>query len=292
VTLSSPSATYEFANAQYTDFTIAAGATVTFPSGTVIRCTGTFTNNGHIIVQTGASGGALSGNIPLGALSNIPADPGVSLRAAGSSEFGESTGGRFGGAGGVGLSAYQARHLTFPGVKAGGSGAGGIGSAGAGGGSLVVLARTAIVNGGTGIVADGSNSGTAGGGGGAGGVVILASAGSITNNAPISVKGGNGGGTDAQSGPGGGGGGGIVRLISPSVTNAGGFVTTGGAGGTIIQNGLTSQIRGGGGGGGACGGNGGNGGATPASPGPSAAPAGGGVAGHGLVDLLDPTFLF
>src|SRR5262245_28730335 len=36
------------ANIQFTNFTIDAGVTLIIPSGTVIRCTGTFTNNGTL----------------------------------------------------------------------------------------------------------------------------------------------------------------------------------------------------------------------------------------------------
>lgn len=48
-------------NFQFTDFSVAAGVTLTVPSGTVIRCTGTFTNNGTIVVNTGAPGGSADG---------------------------------------------------------------------------------------------------------------------------------------------------------------------------------------------------------------------------------------
>src|SRR5262245_37476721 len=41
---------------QFTDFTVNAGVTLTVPSGTVIRGTGTFTNNGKIVVARFAAG--------------------------------------------------------------------------------------------------------------------------------------------------------------------------------------------------------------------------------------------
>lgn len=283
------------ANLQFTDFTIIGGVTLNIPSGTVIRCTGTFTNNGQVKVQVGAVGGDLSGNVPtVGTWSTSPADPGASLRAAGSGEWGDSTSIRNGGFGGTELSIFQARQVRSPGPKAGGAGGGtGTGSAGAGGGSLVVLARTAIVNAGAGIIADGANSAASGGGGGAGGIVILASAGSITTNtAPISVKGGAGGANNSAVGPGGGGGGGFAHLMAPVVTTTTStFVTDGGLAGTNSVT-MTAPARGGGGGGGACAGRGGTGGSAGAGPSPGAGPGEDGIQGYVLVDQFDPTSLF
>jgi len=281
------------ANLQFTDFTINSGATLTVPSGAVIRCTGTFTNNGRIVVQAGATGGSMFAHLPIATTSISPAEAGVSLHAAGTPEWGDSTGTRSGGPGGTGItSGFQARQVRYPGIKAGGSGSGPSSTAaGGGGGSLVVLAETAIVNAGSGISADGEDAFSAGGGGGAGGVVILASAGSVTNSAPISVKGGAGGVSDSSVGPGGGGGGGLARLIAPSVTETGGFVTGGGSAGS--KSGIVnSTVHAGGGGGGACIGNGGSGGLT--SPGTASSPgdATSGNPGVALVDRFDPTSLF
>jgi hypothetical protein len=45
-------------NRQYSQLTIESGATLTVPSGTVIRVSGSFTNNGTIVVGTGARGAA------------------------------------------------------------------------------------------------------------------------------------------------------------------------------------------------------------------------------------------
>ncbi|MGB5812086.1 MAG: hypothetical protein WBG86_16240, partial [Polyangiales bacterium] len=45
------------ANFQFRDLTINAGATVSIPSGTVIHCTGDFTNNGTLSIGTAAGGG-------------------------------------------------------------------------------------------------------------------------------------------------------------------------------------------------------------------------------------------
>jgi hypothetical protein len=43
--------------AMYTDVVINSGVTFTVPSGTVIRCTGSFVNNGTLLIQSGAPGG-------------------------------------------------------------------------------------------------------------------------------------------------------------------------------------------------------------------------------------------
>ena len=47
---------FDDANRQYTDFTVGPGVTLTIPSGTVIRCTGVFANNGTIVVGPGSLG--------------------------------------------------------------------------------------------------------------------------------------------------------------------------------------------------------------------------------------------
>jgi hypothetical protein len=69
-------------NLQYTSFTVAAGVVLTVESGTVIRCTGDFVNNGAINVEPGALGSTHSvANSDI--FSNLsPAHPGVSNRAA------------------------------------------------------------------------------------------------------------------------------------------------------------------------------------------------------------------
>src|SRR5262249_49816779 len=48
-------------NFQFRNFTVDAGVTLTVPSGTVLRCTGTFSNNGVITVLPGAAGGRAGG---------------------------------------------------------------------------------------------------------------------------------------------------------------------------------------------------------------------------------------
>jgi hypothetical protein len=285
----SSSATFSDTNLQYTNFTVDSGVTLTVPSGMVIRCSGTFTNNGTIAVLTSAEGGnqfSFSSTTD-GAYS--PAEPGVSLRTSQSGEFGSNSTSRGGGAGGIGVGDFGATAIFYPGLKAGGGGGGGFSSDGGdGGGSFTVIASGAIVNAGT-INADGESKSFRSGGGG-GGIVILASAASVTNSGTVTANGGNGGASDTFSGVGGGGGGGIVRFIAPTIT--GGTVTT--SGGTSGTPGsaasVTTTPRQGGGGGGACAGNGGSGGLVNSSGTPTAGTSGG--AGIALQTLVDPTALF
>ncbi len=286
-------------NYQFTDLTISSGAVLTVSSGTTIRCTGTFTNNGTIIVKTGAQGVELGMTYPIGDIMASPAitvpEAGVSLRAAQSGESGIKN--KVGGKGGIGLSKSSAAFILKPGIKAGGAGAGSVVSGGNGGGSLVILAQTAIANrsisGGGGVIYANGSDGLSCAGGGAGGVVVLASPGIIDNTSGvISVKGGNGGiiayGSGYACGNGGGGGGGIVHFISKSVS-IGTVEIDGGAGASLASN-LSTSFRQAGAGGGACGGNGGNGGDIDYGNNPSAGGAGG--SGHRIQSSVDPTALF
>jgi hypothetical protein len=291
----SVSGTMDDTNFQYTDFTVNAGVTFSVPSGTVIRCTGTFTNNGTITVLPGCPGGQIEGTDTGQVLPNLwNPDPGISLRAPENGEIGDTT--RRGGRGGTGLSAFQAQFVLIPGPKAGGGGAGtmlgGTGAGGSGGGSLVVLAQTGIVNAGVGqILADGTM-GVNGTGGGGGGVIILASPGTVTNSGIISTQGGAGNDSNNAVGPGGGGGGGIVHLLAPTIQTGGGTINvSGGAAGAVVAN-VGSVTREGGSGGGACGGNGGDGGGTTGGPISPANPGTNGADGYSVQSLVDPTALF
>lgn len=290
-------------NLQFTDFTVASGVELTVPSGTVIRCTGAFTNNGTITVRTGARGGNwLGGDDSTQTASVTMAEAGVSKAGAGNGELGGSAKTRFYGLGGVGLSEFEARQLRFPGTKAGGGGGAADSNSStagkSGGGSLVVLCQGPIVNAGA-ISANGQSADPSSypteGGGGAGGIVILASKTSISQLAggSISANGGDGEKSDSDQGPSGGGGGGIVHLLAPviSITDPNSItVTKGAAGQNGAEDSVTADVRGGGGGGGACGGNGGNGGSVDADNDPLAAADG--TDGHILQTLVDPTSLF
>jgi hypothetical protein len=280
-------------NLQFTDFTLGLGSTLAVPSGTVIRCTGTFTLNGTIsVTPVDSVAGASHDLIQATTLPNF-AGAGVSGSIAEAGVLGVSSDNCTHGRGAQGLSADEARTVVMPGLIGGGGGAGGFsGSGGAGGGTLVVLARTAIGVGATGtITANGGNADIGcGGGGGGGGVVVLASPGSVTNSGFVVAVGGKGGDSGIQYGAGGGGGGGIVQLLSPTIT-AGLVIVTGGAAGAHTSH-VTSTPRIGGGGGGACGGAGGNGGdiASGANVIPAAAQAG--FTGYTLQTPMDPTALF
>ena len=281
----------EDTNLQYTDFTVPAGAIVGIPSGTVIRCTGTFTNNGKVVVFPGAEGGFCAQYNPPNAASYRPPNLGVALGAPVSPESGTATQVQ-GGSPGVPLSAGQARTVLRPGPSAGGGGSCGAHGGGPGGGGLTILAAVAIVNNGT-IDATPLSAVSIGGGGGGGGVIVLASRGSISNNGALNAEGGPGGeahdfGTSGAA-AGGGGGGGIVHLLAPTIGNAGSVSVAGGPPGATGPESFAAAPRTGGGGGGACGGAGGHGGSVNGST-PSVASAG--ESGLVLQSVLDPTSLF
>ena len=279
---------------------VVSGATLTVPSGTVIRCTGTFTvESGAAVTVTGGAGG---GNIyqadidPTRTLSSLP-EPGVSIRPAINGLFGPFTGALMDRAGGgTGLLQFQAAFVRHPGVKAGGGG--GIAAAqnlnrfgAAGGGSLVVLAQGNIQIIGT-VNADGTPPSYAGAGGAGGGIVILGSASLVvgTSTAIINANGADGRGGSGTTAGGGGGGGGIIHLIAPVVNYLGAANVAGGAGGGAGGTASAGNFATGGGGGGACGGNGGGGGHV-ATNGTTGSGFGGGL-GYYLVSTEDPAFSF
>jgi hypothetical protein len=278
-------------NLQFTDFTVAEGVTLTVQSGTVIRCTGTFTNNGTIIVQHGAEGSdrLVAGSTGNPVLRSAPA--GVATLAAASGDVGSAATLRAGGTPGAGLSEFEAVATIAVGVNAGGGGGAALDAGGDGGGGFVVIAQGELTNTGT-IQATGADA-PAGGGGGGGGVVILASRTAVTNTSSgfIDVSGGDGGDANSSSGPGGGGGGGIVHLIAPELSDEGTMVAAGGAAGASgSHGGVTASTRSGGGGGGASGGSGGTGGSVEINGDTTAAE--GGQAGFTLMTQADPSALF
>ena len=104
-------------NPQFTDVTINAGTTLTVQSGTVIRCTGSFTNNGDIVVLLGASGAFVSSSAILGPSYggvHSDAEAGISLRAAQSGEIGDDTASRRAGIGGQGLAPSMLARSSIP----------------------------------------------------------------------------------------------------------------------------------------------------------------------------------
>jgi hypothetical protein len=320
--LGSALAVHEALNLQYTDFTVDSGKTLTVPSGTVIRCTGTFTNNGTIVVNAGTYGANARGLFTNNDYeeARAPAHPGISGRGAGDGSWTNlpsGSGDVLGGAGGLGLDSVQAAFLLKPGSFGGGAGAAGgpsvltlsafppvvldVNWGSSGGGSFVVVAKNGIVNKGA-ISANGST-GFGGGGGGGGGVVILASQTSVSAAVGSAIEAKGGAGQNAVGfhiadlsvgdvgavGAGGGGGGGIVHLIAPTVSSNGTITVTGGAKGSTSGVTAGSAMRFGGGGGGACGGTGGQGGSISAAG--AALEASAGNDGVYFVNQVDPTSL-
>lgn len=298
--------TFSTSNPQFNDVTINSGVTLVVDSGTVIKCKGTFTNNGTIVVNRGASGGKgrldNQSGTGLSAPSYRPPHPGVALTSPMQGQTGPDTEVQIQGEGGVGLTIQQARQLLRPGIYGGGGGASGTlddFDAAWGGGSFVVICKNGIVNNGS-ITADSTTHFPSKGinqfgarGGGAGGIVILASKTSVLNSssASINANGTDGGNGNFTSAPGGGGGGGIVHFLAPLVVNEGAVSVEGGSGGKPFNT-ITTSIRVAGAGGGACGGNGGRGGwilpGNPANP-----PVGqDGVDGYFLTSFVDPSSLF
>jgi hypothetical protein len=285
-------------NAQFTDLTIPAGTTLFLEAGAVVRCTGTFTNNGLIIVRDTQNGGDLR-PFNAGALypSFVAPDPGISQTAALVGELGDATADRIGGFGGRGWQSGLPRNQPLIPREGGGGGAGRFsngpspGEGGEGGGSAAILAQVAIVNAGT-IRANGNQTVSGpGGGGGGGGVLLLASSGSITHTGSIEALGGSGAVSDQYGGPGGGGGGGYVRFFAPSITNTGVINVSGGVAGPASAPGaINASLRQGGGGGGASLGTGGQGGTVLADGGVSIALPG--QNGQVVQTIGDPTSLF
>ncbi len=277
-------------NLQYTDFTIAPNTSVFFPSGVIIRCTGTFTNNGSIFVERGAEGVQRD---TFGGVDVVTPAPEAGISRLGSTfgELGDNSVVRLGGHAGVGLGTDASRYVLSPGTKAGGAGTGTFGAPGGdGGGSFTVLAKTAIVNAaGAEIDARGGANLASGCAGGGGGVVILASPGSVTNNGSIDCRGGPGASSGSDIAAGGGGGGGIVHILSPSIPGNGPIDVSGGTGGQALGP-IAAGLRSGGGGGGACAGDGGEGGDVSTSG--NAGNGFNGDAGEKFFDFLDPTALF
>ena len=243
-------------NKQFLDFTINVGVTLTVPSGTVIRCSDSFTNNGTLIVDYG---------LPAVGREFSATSPGNSERAAQSGLYGA----------GVAYSMSDLSMIFNPGLDGGGNGKDGTGGAaleandplgGAGGGSLIILAAGAVQNNAGAVIrANGANGYTksdeddGGSGGGAGGFIIIASTSTIINGGTIQANGGNAANAGAASndGGGGGGGGGFVHLLSQNASSAGGTLeVTGGTAG----NGVGDKKGSSGGSGGAMGGDGGLGG--------------------------------
>lgn len=248
-------------NLNFTSVVIAAGGTLTVPAGTTIRCSGTFINNGILVVSPANNTGryTISSGVAVAVPSISPPGRGDAFLAAGL-PAGHTALGVFlnGGQGGKGipqtLAASSFNNFKF----GGGAGAALVGASGQPGGGLVkIYCQGNVVNNGT-ITAEALV--TTGGGGG-GGIVILASSTSVNNDTgTISAQGGAGQSASGFGrGASGGGGGGIIIMVAPAITNLGTTSVTGGAAGAsgVV---LINAVHTAGAGGGASGGNGGGGG--------------------------------
>jgi hypothetical protein len=208
----SASATLDDVNTQYTDFIVDAGVTLTVPSGTVIRCTAHFVNNGTIVVPPAARGGALRDGSSIPATSGLAAGVPANATIATNSSLARGTDG------GVGIGIPSGRRILLPGILGGGGGGGaGVnysGGGGSGGGTVVILAKTDISL--VGALTANGEAGTSSSGGGAGGIIIIATPGQVYFGpmARVEVKGGNGGPSSTNGWAGGGGAGGIFHIAT------------------------------------------------------------------------------
>ena len=277
-------------NLQFTNFTVNAGATLTVPHGTKIRCTGAASINGTIRVSPAQVYDPDGPGGTPAIFASVAQAVGITQTLLVDSRFDE--GGVFNN---PGLPFGRAALITDAPVLGGSTGDPGTFLAGAGGGTFSLRADGGIsigalglieANGSNGLVGDGvttSNSG--GGGGGGGGIIVLAWGGgtSFSNAGAIRANGGSGG--VARRYGGGGGGGGIIRLIGPGAALTGVLEVNGGAAGEPATAPATGTGTNGGPGG-TCGGFGGNNGFGNNG---SYAPSGPGGTGHAIpTNVSDP----
>jgi hypothetical protein len=268
----------EGGNLQFEDVVVAEGATLVVPSGIALRATGTIQIAGTIEVRKAAQPGSIEFTPTSDQWPRIRyPETGIAVGAPSTPVFVTGSPTAYEGGGGLGLG-EDARFLLDPGRLGGGGGwFGQYGSgnlAAHGGGSLVMIAREAILlEGSIDAQGGGTQSGACPGcSGGGGGFVVLASRGAITTSpgALIDVRGGDGGDSDNQAAIGwspaiavgaGGGGGGCVHLIAPEITHEGAAIIDGGNGGLNYEVAAPAlpNLRIGGAGGGASCGAGGNG---------------------------------
>ena len=262
LTISSDTQYLTSLNNNYVNITVAAGAELHLYSGTILRCTGAFTNLGTVNVHTQARGGCQErpSSSTITQSMKSPTASEFTGTAAGNGECGPNTitldGGYGGLSGWASLDPVLGRITRFNALAGGGGGAAHSISGGNGGGVAYIVCQGAVANSGS-ISADGSD-GPWGAGGGGGGLLVIASGTSITNTGTFSAAGGDGGSSDTSKGAGGGGSGGGVLMVSPSITE-GTINVSGGTEGDNSTN-VTFSTRCGGGGGGPSLNLGGNGG--------------------------------
>ncbi len=275
---------------QYENIIVEPGGHLEVSPGSIIRCRGTFVNNGLVTVSDTSDGGGITQNTePAGASGIQFSNPGIAKSIASSGQFTINNSAALGGAGGIGLGFAGATNIINRlYVKGGGSGMSTEYNGGNGVGALVILCQNGIVNNGT-IDATPEQAFGRSAGGAGGGIIILASKDSVQNTGLISANGGKGGNSWDTGGAGGGGGGGIVELIAPNITNTGLISVAGGQVGST-SNTTTSFYRFGGGGGGGSGGDGGKGMNVAANGTQSGGTAG--SLGVTIINITDPTAFF
>jgi hypothetical protein len=279
-------------NFNFVNFTVPLGQNLLVPAGTVIRCTGTFTNDGTITVQTGAFGGFQAFTAAVAGSENVarvPPHPGDSFGPAGFSDIGiNNTISLSGGQGGRSIPKSVARSSFDSFRFGGGGGTNGANTSTSKGGGLIKIYCGTIINNGD-IVANGGTAGSGDGGGG-GGIIVLGATTSIDNNGGLNAPGGNGGPSDNDEAAAGGGGGGIIVMVAPTITNIGTTDVTGGLAGDPITLVTSIGTRQAGNGGGGSGGNGGLGGSLPANSQTSGTP-GAGTDGYAIEMIGNPAVM-
>lgn len=245
---------------EYANIQIETGATLFVPSGTVIRCTGTFDNDGTVVVRPVARAGIREYGSPSAEFPAItPPGSGVAASPAGFGSRDDSPAFfAYGGEGGRGIGA-AARELLEPRAAIGGAGnvtwPFDVSGYDSGGGSVHIRCAGEIRNAGR-IEASGSGgivvAGNSGGGGGGGAILLASPVGIDGGGGEIVAVGGDGEAGSGQYGAAGGGGGGFVHLIAPSIVPGAVDVSGGSAG---VPSTWSSTLRwiGGSGGGGSAG---------------------------------------
>lgn len=237
----------------YNNCTIAAGATLTMPSGSILRCNGDFINNGFVTVGEMSRGGSrVITDLSTYEIEGSSAGTSIGGFVARHGAVASTTTDTVRGAS-VGATSFPASALFFPGQIGGGGGGAGLARttatsaatyAGNGGGVAVILVRGNFENSGV-IAANGGDSLVAGGGGGGGGFLVIGVKGELVNTATISARGGAGGagGVDESAAPsfavggGGGGTGGFIHYVAGSLSVGDGVTdVTGGPGGVASGN--------------------------------------------------------
>ena len=292
-------------NPYFGNVIIMPGGILTVPAGTTIYCSGTFLNDGTLIVEPGTTTGrtlsTLTGSVSASngrQYSQHPGDtPAPATMGENHDTVLQANVTLYGGFGGLPIPKTVATTAFGNFRIGGGSGGGSASGSGKGGGLVKIYAGVNILNSGI-IEAKGGDAIVPGHGGGGGGIVILATNGGGIQNitGTIDVSGGNAFADNANYiGNGGGGGGGIIIMASSPVAplvGTGTEIVSGGSRGlgTISLTTTTQSAGGGGGGSGGLGGNGGNvsivtGAGTPAT---GLGLATSGASGYVISLALDP----